>query len=760
MGTFPSDCMKDGSIVKSCAGVSGSASVTLSDVPSAATSISFVLKTTNPATAQTSQSFVLTVTEGSTLKRGGQCTITDIVATRPSGTVTVQTGETITAENASVDTVNIWNFPLENSEYIKEGSIVTIKENSRTAANAISWNGCNTNKAVAPGFTLCAPLGTSDGAKFTVGEVLKTTPLTINVSLKNSPGPLIPKFEVAIVDDKNNKEGETTAPHLTSATKIVKVLSGSATVANTLINETNVSYTFLLEGRNSERLTIQDNSVLTIKNAAWTFPTDCSMDGDIVKSCAGVTGTASVTLSGVGATATSLSFVLKANNPNSAQTSKKFALSLSTAGSVLERGGECTITNIEATRKEGAVTLQTGQKIRPSDIMANKETIWTFPLKNSEYIKKGSIVTIKESSRTATNAISWTKCNTVKSGTTPGFTLCSPLGTSDGAKFTVDEVMKTEPLTIKVLLKNSPKALAPKFEVEILDDKNNKEGATAAPLTDVSKIVDTLGGTATTVNKSVGEETVYIFGLTKTGANIDDNQKLEISAAGFGFSMCDGGRLSGPVKSCTVGKNHVTLTLKAISDAQFSFTLGIQNKNSVEIPSFQLEVKKGTDVTHKGVAVGEKLVQTPFLRAQAFYDSAEDTVSDIIFEIHPKTATLDNAGFLIIEALTSGYTMTASGGFPKLGKEAILVADGTTDKVNEIKDATKINFHKVKIEANSHYSVSMRLKKPAASTKCEFQVTIKDTNDLEVGKFTGAKLTSQEIMSPNISVASRAADTS
>eukprot|EP01066_Platyproteum_vivax_P016944 Platyproteum_vivax@DN7261_c0_g2_i4.p1 len=241
--------------------------------------------------------------------------------------------------------------------------------------------------------------------------------------------------------------------------------------------------------------------------------------------------------------------------------------------------------------------------------------------------KKGSTVTIKESPHAAANAISWSKCNDDKPAT-PGFTLCTPLNSGDGAKFVVDEILKDVSFTIQVNLKNSPKSLTPKFEVEVLDDGSNKEGATNAPhITSATRILDNINGSAVTQNNAVSEEAMYTFTFTKSGANITAGQTLEITAADYDFSACAGGRLSGPVSKCSGTAGKVVLTLAAIKVAQFSLTVGVKNSSSVGTPQFELLLKSGSTVTHKGKATGVLLVQTPYQYGEAFYDSDEDTTS-------------------------------------------------------------------------------------------------------------------------------------
>eukprot|EP01066_Platyproteum_vivax_P019216 Platyproteum_vivax@DN7636_c0_g1_i10.p1 len=210
--------------------------------------------------------------------------------------------------------------------------------------------------------------------------------------------------------------------------------------------------------------------------------------------------------------------------------------------------------------------------------------------------------------------------------------------------------------------------------------------------------------------------------------------------------------------------------MDAVSAATFVVKLTVINpKEVITDPQFDLSVKSaGGVITHDGTLTGQSLVTTPFLGGSVYYQSLASETSDIVFDIFPAVANFDDVGLFHVEALTSGYSLSATQSFGQLGPKAKLstVSGSDVEVVEKVEKVQKVYVDHVHIKSGNAYAVKMQVTKPGvASGAGEFRVALQTLDggtlkDEEASNMTGPLLTvANKVKDTSISVGSKNPDT-
>eukprot|EP01066_Platyproteum_vivax_P019218 Platyproteum_vivax@DN7636_c0_g1_i12.p1 len=583
--------------------------------------------------------------------------------------------------------------------------------------------------------------------------VTKDGDLVIKTKLKNpdSNGASETKWNLHIMLD----DAKT---HMTSvaleSSQIVDAVGGSVQTTNNLVGAS-ASHKFSL----STTSKIVDSSEMTLTVAGFTFPPNCAPNPTSpIKSCVGSVGSAVVTLEQIVGT---FKFSIDGiTNPATANLGELYTvLSVKNSAQVLKQHGGVLNQNVA---DKGEISVTPLQKISAANVGLGRKSQYLFNLTTSTGFIKGAFLVLKCTSHT----VDYTGCNTdLEFGE-------SCVSTPHGMKVTLRNFAVTNENQGKFTLATTLVNPTNKGNVEsvwtakgFLSDGSTATHENPADLKGPTYLpVGDLTGPVTSNNLAITYAGLYTFTFGKTGAAITANSVMTIKAEKFDFSKCST-RLSG-AKSCTGVLGKVKLTMDAVSASTFVVKLTVINPAKVITdPQFEVFVKSAAGViTHDGTLTGQSLVTTPFLKGVVHYQSLESETSDIFFDIFPEVANFDNVGLFHVEALTSGYSLSATQSFGQLGSKAKLstVSGSDVKVVEKVEKVQKVYVDKVHVESGKTYSVKMRVTKPGvASGAGEFRVALQTLSggtltDEEASNMTGPLLTvANKVKDTAISVGSK-----
>eukprot|EP01066_Platyproteum_vivax_P011690 Platyproteum_vivax@DN5304_c0_g1_i1.p1 len=222
--------------------------------------------------------------------------------------------------------------------------------------------------------------------------------------------------------------------------------------------------------------------------------------------------------------------------------------------------------------------------------------------------------------------------------------------------------------------------------------------------------------------------------------------KVLVVGEDYDFTPCTNGAIEG-IRSCRGSMDQAEIVFYGSVFTRQKFSISFIQPASVENSYLIFRAYVNTVLTHEGPIRMPSTSNIPVFDANVVYNSAENSVSNVLFAFSPRDTNLTDSGYLHIECLTKGYKLSSNGVHGNIGGSARLVQmEKEIEKgVGSVNKVDEVWIKSVSILA-SNYTVSMSVHTPSISAgKGMFRLSLKDDdkNGLERGVAEGMGLTRQ-----------------